>query len=66
MRLLRLRQIIGTKDNPGILPISASTFWAGVRAGKFPQPRKLGPRTTVWKESDILSLVNGDRQDINE
>ena len=41
-----------------ILPISASSWWKGVRSGKYPAPIKLGPRTTCWRASDILQLIN--------
>ena len=40
------------------IPISRAAWWNGVREGKYPQPVKLGSRTTVWKESDILKLIN--------
>lgn len=56
---LRLNQIVRTKkgsENP-LLPISKSSWWAGVRSGKFPAPVKLGPRTTAWRSSDIASLI---------
>lgn len=56
---LRLRQIIGDKRTPPIIPVSRSTWWAGVKAGLFPKPIKLGKRITVWKISDIHLLVNG-------
>ena len=39
------------------IPVSKSSWWAGVRAGKYPQSVKLGPRTTVWKVSDIRALI---------
>ena len=39
---LRLRQIIGDKTNPAIIPISRSNFLAGVKEGRFPKPIKLG------------------------
>ena len=51
-RLLRLNQFI-----PEILPISKAAWWAGVKAGTYPAPKKLGPRITTWRESDILRLV---------
>jgi prophage regulatory protein len=51
-RLLRLSQII-----PGILPVSKSHFWQGVKDGRYPQPVKLSTRVTTWRESDILALV---------
>jgi len=54
---LRLSQIVGNKTTPAIIPISKSSWWAGVKEGKFPKPVKLGKRTTVWKISDIKSLI---------
>ena len=38
-----------------IVPVSKSAWLAGVKAGTFPQPIKLG-KTTVWRESDVLAL----------
>jgi predicted DNA-binding transcriptional regulator AlpA len=54
---LRLSQIIGNKTTPAIIPISKSSWWAGVKEGRFPQPVKLGKRTTAWTISDIRSLI---------
>jgi len=59
---LRLNQIVGTKTTPGIIPISKSSWWAGVKEGRFPQPIKLGKRTTVWRMSDIRMLVEKKSQ----
>jgi len=42
---------------PPIIPISKSHWWAGVKDGRFPQPIKLGPRTTALRASDIQALV---------
>jgi predicted DNA-binding transcriptional regulator AlpA len=50
-RLLRLKQVLE------IIPVSKSTWWTGVKNGKFPKPSKLSERTTVWRESDIRALV---------
>ncbi|MTV38040.1 AlpA family phage regulatory protein [Duganella radicis] len=50
---LRAKQIAGP-----ILPISLSTWWAGVKSGRYPQPIKLGPRTTVWRRDEILALFD--------
>lgn len=51
---LRLSQIIGPNQP---LPISNSTWWAGVKSGRFPQPVKLGPRTTAWRVEEIVALI---------
>lgn len=58
---LRLKQIIGTKDSPGRVPVSKSSWWSGVKDGRFPKPIKLGPRTTVWAEEDIDALGQEER-----
>lgn len=39
------------------LGISKSAWWAGVKDGRFPQPVKLGPRTTAWRGEDLLVLT---------
>lgn len=56
---LRLPQIIGdTKRGiPAVIPVSKSTWWAGISSGRFPKPVKLGPRTTAWRVSDIRALI---------
>lgn len=61
---LRLAQIVGrpkTADTPaipGIIPVSRSTWWAGVRSGRYPQPtRALGERITAWRVEDIRALI---------
>jgi hypothetical protein len=41
----------------GPLPISRSTWWEGVRTGRFPKPVKLGPRITAWRVEDIRALI---------
>ena len=43
----------------GPIPVSKSTWWQGVKEGRFPKPQKLGPRTTVWKAEDIRALFDG-------
>ncbi|AMK75392.1 MULTISPECIES: helix-turn-helix transcriptional regulator [Methylomonas] len=40
-----------------LLPIGRSTFLARVASGEYPQPVKLGKRTTAWRKSDILALL---------
>jgi len=58
---LRLPQIVGNPTAepplPPIIPISKSSWWAGVKSGKYPKPVKLGERTTVWRVEDIRALI---------
>ena len=59
--LVRLSQILGDKKKgiPPIIPISKSTWWAGVKTGRYPQPVKLSDRCTCWRVDDIRSLITG-------
>jgi prophage regulatory protein len=52
--LVRLAAILAPR---GPIPVSRSTWWAGVKAGRFPQPIKLGPRITAWRVDDIRALA---------
>lgn len=40
-----------------IIPVSRSSWLAGVKSGKFPASVKLGPRTTAWRITDVLLLA---------
>lgn len=40
-----------------VLGIGKTTWWCGIKAGRFPQGVKLGPRTTVWRVEDIRALI---------
>ncbi len=39
-----------------IIPVSRSSWWAGIKAGQYPAGIKIGPNTTVWRQSDIHEL----------
>ena len=50
---IRLPQVLA------VLPISKSTWWAGVKSGRYPQPvRSLSRRITCWKVEDIRALID--------
>lgn len=51
---VRLKAIIGPH---GPVPVSRSTWWAGVASGKFPKPVRLAARVTAWRVEDVMSLI---------
>lgn len=53
-KLVRLTSIIGES---GVLPISRSSWWLGIKKGYYPSPIKLGPNTTAWRWCDIQALI---------
>ena len=56
--LVRLRDILAPR---GPVPVSKSTWWDGVRRGRFPKPIKLGQRVTAWDAEDIWRLIKTGR-----
>jgi len=48
---VRLRDVLR------VIPVSKSTWWAGVRAGRYPSSVKLAPRVTAWRVEDIRNLI---------
>lgn len=62
---LRLPEIIGRRADAqrgipashGVFPVSRSTWWAGVRTGRYPKPVKIGARITAWRAEDIRELI---------
>lgn len=40
-----------------LIPVSKSTWWAGVRSGRYPQSFKLGERITAWKAEEIKEFI---------
>lgn len=70
---LRLCQVIGTEaarqgKKPinedktvyePIIPVSKTTWYAGIRSGIYPAPIKLSKGCAVWRSKDILALITG-------
>lgn len=56
--LLRIEQIVGNpkKGIPGLIPVSAGTWWRWVKDGRVPAGRKLGPQVTAWPIEVVLAV----------
>lgn len=52
---LRLPQVLA------VYPVSRSTWWSGVRSGRYPKPVRLGARCTAWHAEDIRALLESVR-----
>ena len=50
-RLLRLKEVLQ------IIPVSKSSFYQGIKTGKYPPPVKLGERTSAWRSDLLISIV---------
>ena len=58
---IRLSQILGNPKAkppiPALIPVSKTTWWDGVKTGRYPKPVKLSARTTAWRVEDIRKLI---------
>ena len=52
MGLLRLPQVLS------IIPVSRSSWFAGIATGRYPSPVKLSARSVAWKSEQIQALVD--------
>jgi prophage regulatory protein len=48
---LRLQQVLS------VIPLGKTSWWVGVKSGRFPKPVKLSPRCTAWRAEDIRQLI---------
>jgi prophage regulatory protein len=51
---IRLKDVIGPQ---GPIPISRSSWFAGIKEGRFPKPVALGPRTKAYRVEEIRALL---------
>ncbi|MCB9973560.1 MAG: AlpA family phage regulatory protein [Rhodospirillales bacterium] len=54
---IRQSQLIGSENQPAILPFSSATLWRKVKDGSFPAPVKLSERVTAWRAEDIRAWM---------
>lgn len=63
--LARLEQLIGDRRAsppiPPVIPVSKSTWWAGVRSGCFPPPVRVNKGVSAWRWEDINRLLESLR-----
>jgi prophage regulatory protein len=50
-RLIRIKEVTHK------VGIAKSTVWHMVKEGKFPKPKKLSPRVTVWMEAKVDEFI---------
>ena len=49
--LVRLRTVLQ------FIPVGKTTWWEGIRAGRYPAPVKIGTRAVAWDVAEIRALI---------
>ncbi|MGY4802849.1 helix-turn-helix transcriptional regulator [Teichococcus aerofrigidensis] len=52
---------LSAAEAKSVVGVSLSTFWAGVRTGRFPQPYYPSPKSPRWKRSELLAALEATR-----
>lgn len=65
---IRISHIIGDprKGIKPTIPVSRATWYAGIKAGKFPRPIRLSEGVSVWRVSEIDALCHQIEQQAAE
>jgi len=50
--LLRCAQVLK------VFPVSKSAWYAGVKEGRYPQGKRIGPKAVAWLSSEIKALID--------
>jgi predicted DNA-binding transcriptional regulator AlpA len=58
MKCPKAKRLLTVKEVMRIVNISRSTWWRGVKEGRYPQPIRLGTRTTRWSEEEIMDFIS--------
>lgn len=63
--LARLEMILGDPSAyppiQPLVPVSKSTWWSGVRSGRFPPPVRVNKGVSAWRWEDIHRLLESLR-----
>jgi len=51
-------KLVNLKEVLSITTLSRSTWFDGVREGRYPSPISIGKRRIAWKYTDIKDLIN--------
>jgi predicted DNA-binding transcriptional regulator AlpA len=55
--VLRKDGYLRLPDVLSLIPVSKTTWWAGVKAGRYPAGVKLWSRVTAWRVADLAPLL---------
>ncbi len=47
----------------GLVPASRSTIYGWIRTQGFPEPKKIGPRISVWSERAVREWLDNQTQE---
>ena len=53
--LVRIGKIIGPN---GLIPVSRSSWYQGIRDGIYPKPVRLGKRTSAWRVYELMRVTD--------
>ena len=59
-------RFLGVREITELTGKSRPTIWRWCRDGHFPKPRKIGPNSIGWLESEVEAWIERHRNALNE
>ena len=59
-------RLIKDRECCELLSISRTSWWVGVRNGLYPKQIRLGERTSRWKLSEVMAIIENGAGDSSE
>jgi predicted DNA-binding transcriptional regulator AlpA len=58
--MYRIGEIIGDRKKgiSGIIPMGRTSWYKGIKEGRYPAPVKLSERSVAWRSTDIVELIS--------
>lgn len=53
----KINALLRLPDVLAVFPVSRSTWYQGIKEGRYPLPVKIGSRASAWRVSDIEQLI---------
>lgn len=47
----------------GVFPVGETTWWNGIKAGKYPRPVRISTRVNAWRVAEIRKLLAAPADD---
>jgi predicted DNA-binding transcriptional regulator AlpA len=51
-KLLKIKEVLQ------MVPVSKTTWYKGVKSGRYPQSVKIGEKATAWRREDIEKYID--------
>jgi predicted DNA-binding transcriptional regulator AlpA len=60
------QELLKLKDVLKVIPVSKTTWYIGIKEGRYPPPIKIGLKAVAWRKKDIDNCLKSLNENRNE